>query len=158
MIETRRFLSYLSMALCLFSLPLAPTHAGQAGEWRSYGGEKTSSKYAPLEQIHRDNVGQLRIAWRWNSIDNEILAARPELWTMVNEATPLMVDGVIYTSTALSQVAALDAATGQTLWTYTIQKPIKTAPRPTRALCTAGSPTGRTGTIAASSWAPGMRT
>ena len=31
MIETRRFLSYLSMALCLFSLPLAPTHAGQAG-------------------------------------------------------------------------------------------------------------------------------
>ena len=114
----RRFLSYLSMALCLFSLPLAPTHADQAGEWRSYGGEKTSSKYAPLEQIHRDNVGQLRIAWRWNSIDNEILAARPELWTMVNEATPLMVDGVIYTSTALSQVAALDAATGQTLWTY----------------------------------------
>ena len=38
--------------------------------------------------------------------------------TFVNEGTPLMVGGVLYVSTSLSQVAAIDAATGQTLWTH----------------------------------------
>ena len=88
------------------------------GEWPSYGADTANSKYAPLDQIHKDNVKALQIAWRWSSVDNAILKDHSELWTMVNEATPLMIAGRLYTSTSLSQVAAIDARTGQTLWVY----------------------------------------
>jgi quinoprotein glucose dehydrogenase len=88
------------------------------GEWPSYGADTANSKYAPLDQIHKDNVKALQIAWRWSSVDNAILKDHSELWTMVNEATPLMIDGRLYTSTSLSQVAAIDARTGQTIWVY----------------------------------------
>ena len=97
------------------------------GEWRSYGADYASTKYAPLDQINRDNVNTLRIAWRWESIDDAILNARG-LWTWKNEATPLMIDGVLYTSTSLSQVAAIDARTGATRWSYDPQTYLWGAP------------------------------
>jgi quinoprotein glucose dehydrogenase len=88
------------------------------GAWRSYGADTAHSKYAPLDQIHRDNVQDLHIAWRWRSVDTAILKDHPALWTMVHEAPPVMLAGRLYTSTSLSQVAAIDARTGQTLWVY----------------------------------------
>jgi quinoprotein glucose dehydrogenase len=88
------------------------------GEWSSYGADTANSKYSPLDQIHKDNVKDLHVAWRWRSVDNAILTDHPELWTMVNEATPLMIARRLYTSTSLSQVAAIDARTGETLWVY----------------------------------------
>ena len=48
----------------------------------------------------------------------QLVESNPELWTMVNEATPLMIGGVIYTSTSLNQVAAIKAVTGGTIWVY----------------------------------------
>ena len=89
------------------------------GQWRSYGGDKGSTKYAPLDQITRNNFAELEIAWQWESIDAEVMAlpntrVRPSRF----EATPLMVDGVLYTSTSFSQVAAIDAGTGETIWKY----------------------------------------
>jgi glucose dehydrogenase len=87
-------------------------------EWRTYAGTYAGARYSPLAQIDRDNVQQLRVAWRWRSPDHEVMARVPDLHTFVNEATPLMVGGVLYVSTSLSQVAAIDAATGQTRWTY----------------------------------------
>ncbi len=118
MSRTRRFPAHLILSLGLSGLLVPGFHADPNGEWRSYGGAKTSSKYASLEQINPDNVADLQVVWRWNSIDNPVLAAHPELWTMVNEATPLAIGGVLYTSTALGQVAALDGVSGQTIWTY----------------------------------------
>ena len=61
------------------------------GEWRSYGADYASTKFAPLDQINRNNVHTLSIAWRWASIDNPILSERG-LWTWKNEATPLMIE------------------------------------------------------------------
>ena len=87
-------------------------------EWRAYAGDHASTKYSPLGQIDRNNVANLEVAWLWDSIDNAVLEADSTLRVFVNEATPLMVDGVLYTSTALSQVAAIDAATGETIWSY----------------------------------------
>src|SRR5437867_4901436 len=101
-----------------------PAHAqagkvrGTATEWLSYGGDKAGSKYSPLAQIGRDNFNRLRVAWTWRSADEEIAKANPQLKTWAWEATPLMVGGVLYVSTSLSQVAAIDAATGKTLWVY----------------------------------------
>ena len=113
-----RFLSYTVSVFCLVGLMVSWAHADAVGEWRSYGSDTASTKYAPLDQVNKDNVKDLRIAWRWNSVDNAILESNPDLWVMVNEATPLMIDGVLYTSTALSQVAAIDAVTGKTIWVY----------------------------------------
>ena len=92
--------------------------ATTATEWLSYGGDKASSKYSPLDQIGSDNFNGLKVAWTWRSAEEEITKANPDVKTWVWESTPLMVNGVLYVSTSLSQVAAIDAATGKTRWVY----------------------------------------
>jgi quinoprotein glucose dehydrogenase len=91
---------------------------GTATEWLSYGGDKAGSKYSPLDQIGTENFHRLSVAWTWRSPDEEIVGANPGLKTWTWESTPLMVGGVLYVSTSLSQVAAIDAATGKTRWVY----------------------------------------
>ena len=84
------------------------------GQWPSYAGNLSSNKYSPLDQITAENISQLQVVWRWRSPDNDITVAQNSVF----ESTPLMVDGILYTSTSFSQVAAIHAATGKTLWTY----------------------------------------
>ncbi len=83
------------------------------GEWRTYGGDLASTRYAPLDQINAGNFGKLELAWRFKT---DSLGPRPEFKF---ESTPLMVHGVLY-STAGSRrsVVALDAATGELLWVH----------------------------------------
>jgi quinoprotein glucose dehydrogenase len=89
------------------------------GEWPAYGGTYAAARYSPLTQITRDNAKNLRVAWRWKSPDMALKEAKPEVGpSRANESTPLMVGGVLYTSTSLSQVAAIDAATGETKWVF----------------------------------------
>ena len=114
---TRLTAQSIFLALSICSLSCVPANQ-TVNEWTHYGSDAASSKYSPLDQINGENVQRLEIAWRWNSPDNQILQTNPELWSMVYEATPLMIDGVLYTSTSMSQVVALDAATGTTIWSY----------------------------------------
>src|SRR5688572_1087111 len=87
------------------------------GEWPHWGGDLGSSKYSALDQINRDNVKNLRVAWRWKA---ENFGPRPQ---NNMEATPLMVGGVLYTTAGIRpNVVAIDAATGETLWTYRIDE------------------------------------
>src|SRR5262245_51664678 len=62
--------------------------------------------YSPLNQINRQNVGQLQLAWSW------------AMQAGSNQATPLVHDGVMYLPNPNSVVQALDAATGDLLWEY----------------------------------------
>jgi quinoprotein glucose dehydrogenase len=94
-----RFNVVLTVLGAVFLVALS-AHSGDKGpgqfgqeEWPSYGADTANSKYSPLDQIHKDNVKDLQIAWRWSSVENTILKDHPELWTMVYEATPLMIDG-----------------------------------------------------------------
>jgi quinoprotein glucose dehydrogenase len=89
-----------------------------AGEWPTYGGTNANARYSSLDLITRDNVRRLGIAWRWQSPDGELMARQPEIRTWANEATPVMVAGVLYVSTSASQVAAIDATSGRTLWVH----------------------------------------
>ena len=89
-----------------------------AGEWTHYGGNAGSQKYSPLDQITRDNVSRLDVAWRWASPDNPLVAADPLLRPGMYHDTPLMVRGVLYTVTSLGQIAAIDPASGQTRWSF----------------------------------------
>src|SRR6185295_6295918 len=89
------------------------------GEWPAYAGTYAAARYSPLAQIDRGNARNLHVAWRWKSPDMAIKQANPSIGpTRANESTPLMVGGVLYTSTSLSQVAAVDAASGETRWVF----------------------------------------
>lgn len=83
-----------------------------AREWRHYGGDPGASRHSPLDQINRSNVKRLRAAWVHHTED---AVERP---ATTIECTPIVVDGVMYITTALLQVRALDAATGQALWNF----------------------------------------
>ena len=85
-------------------------------EWTHYGGNAASQKYSPLDQINKDNVGKLTIAWRWSSPDNAVVEANPLSRPGGYADTPLMVKGVLYTVTSLGQIAAINPATGATIW------------------------------------------
>jgi quinoprotein glucose dehydrogenase len=88
------------------------------GEWPAYAGTYAAARYSPLTQIDRNNAKSLHIAWRWKSPDMAVKEATGVGPSVMNETTPLMIGGVLYTSTSLSQVAAIDAATGETKWVY----------------------------------------
>ena len=95
------------------------TKALSHGEWPAYAGTYASARYSPLAQIDRTNAKNLHVAWRWKSPDMAIKETKPTVGpSFTNESTPLMVGGTLYTSTSLSQVAAIDAATGETRWVY----------------------------------------
>ena len=64
-------------AVLLGAAPALAQQGAAGGEWRSYAGEAGGTKYSPLDQIHAGNVQDLRIAWRWRSVDHELADAIP---------------------------------------------------------------------------------
>ena len=81
------------------------------GEWATYGGDLASRRYRPFDQINRDNFKDLEVAWRFKT---DALGPRPEFNL---QSTPLMVNGVLYTTAGTRRaVVALDAASGEMLW------------------------------------------
>src|SRR5947207_15928744 len=96
----------------IWALPSLAQYGAKNGQWRSYGGELGSTRYSPLDQINRDNVKDLKIAWTWKS-DN--FGGRE----FKSETTPLYLNGVLYfTAGDHRAVVAADAGTGDTLWMY----------------------------------------
>ncbi len=83
--------------------------------WITYGRDYSEQRFSPLDQINTENVGELGLAW-FADMDT----ARGQ------EATPLVIDGKLYVSTAWSKVKAYDAKTGALLWEYDPQVPGET--------------------------------
>src|SRR4051812_19724613 len=85
-------------------------------EWPYYGGDQGGMKYSPTDQISRQNVSSLQTAWTWRTGER----ARPDLNVGPGafEATPIMIEDVLYLSTPFNRVVALDAASGRELWAY----------------------------------------
>ena len=95
------------LVVALTAGPTVAQYGAQNGEWRHYGGDAGSTKYSALEQINRDNVGDLEIAWRWRA-DN--FGPRPEFNSRV---TPIVIDGVVEPRTGLDQdIDVVDAEIG----------------------------------------------
>ena len=82
------------------------------GEWLSYGRTYREQRFSPLDNINRDNIGELDLAWSF-----KFDTARGM------EATPIVHNGVIYVSTGWSHVHALNARTGEELWHYDAKVP-----------------------------------
>jgi len=86
----------------------------EPGMWMTVGRTYNEQRFSPLKQINDTNAGQLGLAWSF-----DLDTARGQ------EATPLVVDGVMYFSTAWSKVKALDAKTGRAIWQYDPKVPLE---------------------------------
>ncbi|MBO0862528.1 MAG: PQQ-binding-like beta-propeller repeat protein, partial [Chloracidobacterium sp.] len=82
----------------------------QYGEWPMFGGGPENIHYSTLDQITRDNVNQLEVAWRFNSGD--------EFPGSEMQCNPIIVDGVMYATTPKLRVIALDASNGKQIWSF----------------------------------------
>ncbi|HUI58757.1 MAG TPA: PQQ-dependent dehydrogenase, methanol/ethanol family, partial [Steroidobacteraceae bacterium] len=80
----------------------------ETGSWLTYGRTYDEQRFSPLKQITPENIGRLRLAWHY-----DLDAAH-----RVQESTPLIVDGVMYVTSAWSKVFALDPATGKQIWAF----------------------------------------
>ena len=84
----------------------------EPGSWMSHGRTYSEQRYSPLKEITTENVGKLGLAWFADMDTNR-----------GQEATPIVVDGVIYVSTAWSKVKAYEAKTGKPLWNFDPEVP-----------------------------------
>ena len=121
--------AFVGLAIgCVASSPAAAQQRTAGGEWRHYGGDLSGTKYSPLDQIDRNNVGELQIAWRWKT-DN--FGPRLDFYY---QATPLMIGGVLYTTAGWNRnVVAIDGATGETLWMHRYDEGDRGSRGPVRA-------------------------
>src|SRR5688572_13385408 len=87
-------------------------------DFPAYGGNKANNRYSPLTQINADNVKNLKVAWTYFANDdpdtsiNAISRARPI------QCQPIVVDGILYGTSAELNLFALDAATGDEMWKF----------------------------------------
>lgn len=96
--------------------------------WPTYNADLAGSRYLPLDQINADNFKDLEVAWRFKT---DVFGSRPEYKL---EGTPLAVDGIIYTTAGTRRaVVALNATTGELLWSFSLHEGERSALSP-RAL------------------------
>jgi len=103
----------VSVRTCLAPLALlaACASTGENVDWLSVGNDRGCMRYSTLDQIHRGNVTELEVAWTYHT-------GELERGGKTIECTPLVIDGVMYITTAYLRVIALDAATGVELWEF----------------------------------------
>jgi len=108
------------LIVVVLSLEAVLSHADEHEnyDWAHYGNDPGHSKYAPLEQINKNNVHELEVHWNWASIDNQSVVERPQFVPSGFKATPITKNGVLYVSTPLGHIAAIDARTGEEKWTF----------------------------------------
>jgi len=94
------------------SSPSASSEAG--GDWSHYGGSQHATRYSALTQITPANAGRLEEAWAYHAG----LQQRDTHSAHQYEATPLMVEGLLYGCTPHSEVFALDPVTGKQIWRH----------------------------------------
>ena len=91
--------------------------AAKVGEWPTYSGDLAATRYSPLDQINATNFSKLQLAFRFKT---ENLGPRPEFQY---QATPLMVNGRLFTTAGTRRAAvALSATTGEMLWMHSIDE------------------------------------
>ena len=107
----------LAAMVALITMAVACTQApGDTTGWPFVGSDPAHTKYSVAAEITAANVGELEIVWQWepNEAPLEEYGTRPGPF----QATPVMVDDILYLSTMYTRVVALDAETGTELWTF----------------------------------------
>ncbi|MGH7289319.1 MAG: PQQ-binding-like beta-propeller repeat protein, partial [Myxococcota bacterium] len=110
-----------SLVACGCSPELPPNssdapRARVATEWPAYGGDHRGLRYSPLDEIGPGNVARLELAWSYRHGDVSEKGDPRGISSF--QATPILVDGILYFPTPLNRVIALDPATGAEHWSY----------------------------------------
>ncbi|MCW5970099.1 MAG: pyrroloquinoline quinone-dependent dehydrogenase [Blastocatellales bacterium] len=117
-------LSLIAAATARTTQPAAAQQSGKGStrehippsDWPAYGRDPGGSRYAPIAEINRENVNDLKVAWSYRTGASEVKAASAN--NAAFEATPILVDGALFLSTPYSRVISLDPATGGERWTF----------------------------------------
>ncbi len=100
-----------ALVLLLLWVPALPAESVRSyRQWRAYGGGPESIQYSALDQINRENVHRLKVAW---SFDTGDAYSGSEM-----QCNPIVIDGVLFATTPRLRVIALDAATGKLHWSF----------------------------------------
>jgi quinoprotein glucose dehydrogenase len=110
------FFALFLAACALLTWAAAPAPTDTAGDWPYYGHDAGGMRYSPLTQINRDNVSALKVAWTFHTGDISENSGRRKRSGF--EATPVLVDGSLYLTTAFNRIIALDPETGKQRWAY----------------------------------------
>ncbi|MEO6290561.1 MAG: pyrroloquinoline quinone-dependent dehydrogenase [Ginsengibacter sp.] len=81
--------------------------------WTAYKADAASSSYSPLTQVDTNNVRHLQLAWTFDPDD-----AAEGLRFLSSQSNPIIIDGVMYTASARHRIYAIDAATGEKIWSF----------------------------------------
>ena len=100
------------LTLAFSALAGCTRHNDAPVDWRVTGGEPGNSRYSSLDQINRGNVAQLRVAWTYHTGDMPA-GGHSEI-----QATPIVIDSALYTTTPALAVVALRANTGALIWRF----------------------------------------
>ncbi|MEO6317065.1 MAG: PQQ-binding-like beta-propeller repeat protein [Chitinophagaceae bacterium] len=119
-------LSFITLSLLLAGCTnhdRVTTHNMQAGkDWPVYGGNKEGNRYSPLTQITAGNIKNLQVAWTYDTRDPADTGSHTPQRPREIQCQPIIVNGILYATTASLDVFALDAATGKPRWTF---QPVK---------------------------------
>jgi quinoprotein glucose dehydrogenase len=107
---TRKWLAAAVLVAVGCAAPATPSRSS-THDWRTTGSEAGNSRFSPLDQINQSNVSGLRVAWIYHTGDAP--AGHSEI-----QATPIVVDGVMYTTTPALAVVALRADSGTLIWRF----------------------------------------
>jgi len=121
-------LLFAAVAFAFHAPPRQDSAASRNVDWPAYNGNVDGDHYSPLAQINRTNVGQLRIAWQYDTGEKGDI-----------QTNPLILGRTLYACTPSDKIIALDAATGRRLWTFdsTVDRQDRTigrASQPSRGL------------------------
>lgn len=111
-------LSFTFISAVVFSQVSKNKNLSTYNEWSCYGRDAGGSRFSGLGQINTNNVKALKPAWTYNTGELATYDGTRIREKAAFEATPIMVDGVVYFSTATCRVIAVDAITGKEKWVY----------------------------------------
>src|SRR5437773_729712 len=108
------------LVACAAGAGLYAQSASQSTGWQTYAGDAQGRRYSPLTQINTTNVSRLKLAWQYG-------VANAAAGSTVNavgrsQAVPIVMRGVLYTSTTRRTIVALDPATGTEIWKFDLEK------------------------------------
>lgn len=102
---------YVRMPLIILMSALYGCQQHRDTDWAEYYGDGSRSHYSALDQVDRENVDQLEVAWTYSSGGADTLLNRTQM-----QCNPIIIDGILYGVSANTQVFAVDAASGRELW------------------------------------------
>ncbi len=100
-------MNYTTIAALLLG---SVTAATAQQDWKVYGGNPAGTRYSTLNQINRQNVGKLQVAWTYDTGD--------DFRNSEMQCQPIVVNGILYATTPKLRLIALDAATGKLRWQF----------------------------------------